>query len=338
MKKRVLTGYVIFLLVVTMILPGCTGDLPVEPVEQPEGYHYPGEEKTMAWKNPAYNKEEYAEGADLFVWVNNKNDTSREYSYSGTVHWVENQGNHIFSLLCLPKDYDETQQYPLLLMVHGYNSNYHEYDYFTNYLTEAGYAVLYFDFRGGHESNTLSDGRLSQMSYDTKLSDLRAMVDFAETLPMLDQDHFIFVGHSQGGMMGAITACTEGLRDRFVGMLLLAPGIRHVTYLDEFGSLDNLPEAYTILYATVGRDFLYSAIKYDQVVWDGMKDYEYPVKILLGTKDELNKEESIQEITASFGENASYEMVEGGYHDFRDDVLPWLMPETILPYLDSLIN
>lgn len=338
MRNRIIILSVAVIVGLSILLSGCGTEMPKETATQSQVYVYQGEEVTMAWRNPAYNKPEYAEGAELSVWVNNKNDPSREYSYSGIIHWVENKGNNIFSLLCLPKDYDGTQRYPLLLLVHGYNSNYHEYDYFVNYLTDAGFAVLLFDFRGGHESNSLSDGKLTQMSYDTKLSDIRAMVSFAEALPMIEQENIIFVGHSQGGMMGAITACTEGLKDRFKGMLLLAPGMRHVTYLDEFGSLENLPESYTILYAKVGRDFLYSAIKYEEIVWNEVKDYEYPVKILLGSNDELNKEAGVQEITAAFGENASYEMVEGGYHDFRDDVLPTLMPETILPFLNSLVS
>lgn len=290
----------------------------------------------MAWSNPAYEKEEYAEGATLSTWVKSNFDEETDYSYSGTVHWVENHGNHIFSLLCLPEEYDGTQQYPLAFMVHGYNSCYREYDYYINDLTKAGYAVLLFDFRGGSETRSLSDGKMTQMSYDTKLSDIRAMVEYAETLPMVDQENFLYIGHSQGGMMGSIVACTDGLKDRFNGMLLLAPYMLHVDYLEEFGSYENFPDSYVFLYSNVGRDYLHAAAKYEEILWDQVGAYEHPVLILCGDSDELCSEEMMQTIQEAYGENATLQMVEGGYHDFRDDVLPSLMPETILPFLESL--
>ena len=332
--------------IVSLILAAClcfaASGCHQSPADVPEttapAYVYPGEDAVMAWKNPAYNDEKYAEGATFSVWVNAKKDPDREYSYSGTVHWVENHGDHIFSLLCLPEDYDGTQKYPLLLAVHGFNATFHDHDYFINYLTDAGFAVLLFDFRGGHVSSTLSDGRLTEMSYDTKLSDIRAMVEFAETLPMADPDNFIFLGHSQGGMMGAITACTDGLKDRFNGMLLCAPAIWHADYLEQYGSIDNLPEADSFIYQTVGRDFLYSAVKYEQIIWDNLKDYDHPVRILCGTSDELHLDQDMEEIFGAFGDKATLEMVEGGYHDFRDDVLPKIMPEIILPFLESLVK
>lgn len=326
-----------------LTISGCqqgTAELPEETQQpmQTEGtkYVYPGEETTMAWSNPAFEDEKYAEGATLSVWVNATKNPEKEYSYSGTVHWVENHENHIFSLLCLPDDYDGTQQYPLLLMVHGYNSNFHEYNFFVNDLNEAGFAVLLFDFRGGSESSSLSDGKLTQMSYDTKLSDIRAMTEYAETLPMADKDNFIFVGHSQGGMMGAIVACTDGLKDRFNGMLLFAPAMWHAEYIEEFGSVDNFPKSYTFLYAKVGRDFLCSAVKYEDIIWENVKNYDFPVKILCGANDDFDLDENMEEILEAFGDGATLEMVEDGHHDFRDDVLPELMPNTILPFLESL--
>ena len=338
--RKVLHKIIVFSLGICLVLCfACnkSAAIPATETNTPKPYEYAGESRVMAWHNPAYEKPEYAEGSDFRVWVSNKSDPDREYTYYGTVHWVENQGNHIFSLLCLPSDYDGTQKYPLLLMVHGYNSTFHEYDYFTNFLTESGYAVLYFDFRGGHASQGLSDGKLIEMSYDTKLSDIRAMTDFAAGLEMVDPDKLIFVGHSQGGMMGMITACDDNLKDRFLGMLLFAPGAGHATYLDEFGSLDNLPDSYSILTEKVGRDFLYSAVKYEQIVWNKLCDYTKPVKIWIGDADEIIPTQTAIDLAAAFGENASYEIVPGGYHDFRGDVLPSLMPDSIIPFLDSLL-
>ena len=134
-----------------------------------------------------------------------------------------------------------------------------------------------------------------------------------------------------------ITACDDNLKERFLGMLLFAPGAGHATYLDEFGSLDNLPDSYTILTEKVGRDFLYSAVKYEQIVWNKLCDYTKPVKIWIGDADEIIPTQTAIDLAGAFGDNASYEIVPGGYHDFRGDVLPSLMPESIIPFLDSLL-
>lgn len=341
MERRLIQKGILLCITVLLLFTACGKEVKKaeNPVDEPvKEYVYPGENRIMSWNNPAYGKEEYAEGNDLRVWVSNQDDPEREYTYHGTIHWVENQGNHIFSLLCLPSDYDGTQKYPLLLMAHGFNSTFQEYNYFTNYLTENGYAVLYFDFRGGHASQGLSDGKLIQMSYDTKLSDIRVMTEYASSLPMADPQKMIFVGHSQGGMMGLITACDEDLKTRFLGMLLFSPYAFRTTYLEEFGSIDNLPDSYSLLMQKVGKDYLYSAIKYDGIIWDGISAYDKPVKIWIGDSDELIPVETAVKLAETFGDNASYEVVPGGFHDFRADVLPKLMPESILPFLNSLVK
>lgn len=320
-----------------MSLAACSaGDKGVETSSTKPRYIYPGEDREMTWHNPAYDNEEYAEGATLNVWVSASRDPERDYSYSGEIHWVENHNNHIFTLLCLPEEYDGSQTYPLLLLLHGYNSNFHEYDPMVNFFTEAGYAVLMFDFRGGHASNLLSDGKMTQMSYDTKLSDIRAVLSFAETIPMADKENFILIGHSQGGAMAQIVATDAELKDRFNGMLILAPAPLVTDYDVKYPSAEDIPETIQLLYSTTGRDFVYSAIIYE-AKFEELTDYNKPVLILHGTADEIIKEESSRAVAEKIGDNATFQLVEGGYHDFRDDVLPWLTPETIIPFLDSLL-
>lgn len=331
---KVLAVMLAFLAALSLAACGASTPEATEPTKK--AYVYPGEDKQMSWHNPAYDKEEYADGAVMNVWVSASKDPERDYSYSGQIHWIENCNNHIFTLLCLPDDYDGSQKYPLLFTMHGYNSNFHEYDPMVKFFTDAGYAVLLFDFRGGHMSNLMSDGKLEQMSYDTKLSDVRAVLGYAETLPMVDLQNFILIGHSQGGAMAQIVAADEQLKDRFNGMLILAPAQITMGLDEKYAEPEDIPESKVMLYATVGRDYIYAAMQH-AADFEKLPDYNKPVLVLWGTSDEIIPEEAVKTVADQIGDNAVYQQVEGGYHDFRDDVLPQLMPDTILPFLDSLL-
>ena len=136
--------------------------------------------------------------------------------------------------------------------------------------------------------------------------------------------------------MAQIVATDAELKDRFNGMLILAPAPLVTDYDVKYPSAEDIPETIQLLYSTTGRDFVYSAIIYE-AKFEELTDYNKPVLILHGTADEIIKEESSRAVAEKIGDNATFQLVEGGYHDFRDDVLPWLMPETIIPFLDSLL-
>ncbi len=348
MKKHqmVLTRFFCMIIAVLILCgTGCSKnaqDAKPEESEKPV-YVYPGETTVMTWKNPAFNQPEYSEGTELSFRISPEFDKDREYSYSGTVHWIENQGNHIFSLLCLPKDYDGNQTYPLLIWGHGFNATFREIDYYANFLTDAGYALLAFDFRGGHSSNGTtsaagkSDGKMIQMSLDTKLSDLKAVLSFSDSLPMIDHDKLVYIGHSQGGTMGVVAGCDNMLRERFSGMLLLAPSYP-MNYLELFETVDNFPAKYKVMWCDVGKDYLYSYVRYNAHAREEDPKYGKPVLVLHGDRDTVTSEEDSMAACNAFGENARFETVLNGLHDFRDDVLPQLIPEVILPFLQSVIE
>ena len=315
---------------------GTTETAATGPVKEEKVYVYPGEERQMAYKNPAYENAAFAEGAAYSPKF--MDEAEREaFGYTGTVHWVESHNNHVFTVLSLPEDDDGTQKYPLVLMLHGFNSTLDEWTYYVKGLNDAGYACLLFDFRGGHSGDqSRSDGKFTQMSFDTKLADIRAVTAYAETLDRIDQSNFILAGHSQGGMMALITMCDAQLRDRFNGVLLLAP-YTDARIVEKYAAPEDVPDSASLLVCTVGKDYLYSAWKYEHIIWDALPSYDRPVLLLTGSADEIVKVDSVKRVADTIGDNAVFTVVDGGYHDFQ----PALMQdvnETVTAFFAMLIK
>ncbi len=313
---------ILVLAALTLLIAACgtTENTATEPVKEEKAYVYPGEERQMAYKNPAYEDAAFAEGAPYAPKL--IDETEREtFSYTGTVHWVECHNNRVFTVLSLPEAYDGTQKYPLVLMLHGFNSTLDEWTYYVKGLNDAGYACLLFDFRGGHSGDqSRSDGKLSQMSFDTKLADIRAVMAYAETLEMVDSDNFLLAGHSQGGMMALITMCDAELKNRFNGVLLLAP-YTDAKIVERYAAPEDVPDSASLLVCTVGKDYLYGAWKYEHILWDALPSYDRPVLLLTGSADEIVKVDSVRRVADTIGDNAIFTVVDGGYHDFQPELM-----------------
>lgn len=331
--------FMLVLAALTLLAAACgtTETAATEPAKEEKAYVYPGEERQMAYKNPAYEDAAFAEGAAYAPKF--MDEAEREaFAYTGTVHWVESHNNHVFTVLSLPEGCDGTQKYPLVLMLHGFNSTLDEWTYYVKGLNDAGYACLLFDFRGGHSgSASRSDGKFTQMSFDTKLADVRAVVAYAETLETVDPNNFLLAGHSQGGMMALITMCDAQLKDRFNGVLLLAP-YTDAKIVERYAAPEDVPDSASLLVCTVGKDYLYGAWKYEHIIWDALPSYDRPVLLLTGGADEIVKVESVQRVADTIGGNATFAVVEDGYHDFQPELMDSVLTGSILPFLATLVK
>ena len=333
--KRV---FIILLTVMALLLTACgTSEQGTNPPEEKKAYTYPGEERQMAYRNPAFENAATAEGAAYSPSFTDPALQDR-FSYTGKIHWVDSHNNHVFTVLCLPDGYDGSQKYPLVLMLHGFNSTLDEWNYYVRGLNDAGYACLLFDFRGGHSgSSSRSDGKMTQMSFDTKLADIRAVAEYAKGLEMIDQQNLLLAGHSQGGMMALITMCDEQLSQCFSGVLLLAP-YTDATIVSKYSSPEEVPDSASLLLCTIGRDYLYSAWKYDHLIWDTLPSYSNPVLLLTGESDEIVKVSSVEKVAKTIGDNASFHVIAGGYHDFQPELMDSVMNDFILPFFGNLVS
>jgi dipeptidyl aminopeptidase/acylaminoacyl peptidase len=119
--------------------------------------------------------------------------------------WFDSfDGTQVQGWLIQPVDFEQTQQYPLILLIHGGPHNMFGYDFDErmHLLSQAGYAVLYINPRGSHGyGQAFSNGTLMNWG-GGDYEDLMAGVDFTlKENHWLDAERLGVTGQSYGGYM-----------------------------------------------------------------------------------------------------------------------------------------
>lgn len=146
-----------------------------------------------------------------------------QYQYEEQVVNFRHMDMNIVCTLTTPK---ANRSRPIILLVHGFLGERHGaplagteegyHDRFAKVLAMHGFCVLRPDFRGSGES----DGTFDITTFTGQRSDSIAALDFIETLPdPVNPDVIGMAGHSQGGLVTAITAVAD---DRVKSVALLA--------------------------------------------------------------------------------------------------------------------
>lgn len=87
--------FIILLTVMALLLTACgTSEQGTNPPEEKKAYTYPGEERQMAYRNPAFENAATAEGAAYSPSFTDPALQNR-FSYTGIIHWVDSHNNHV---------------------------------------------------------------------------------------------------------------------------------------------------------------------------------------------------------------------------------------------------
>ena len=288
-----------------------------------EEYEYEGEDYVMKKKSTIFGKEGYEEGKEVV-----------KSTHKTITKWFENKGNHLYGQLSLPLDYDGKEKLPSVLLCHGFNSKVNEWDLFVPYFCQNGYAVFAFDFRGATEQRRYSDGLFKEMTLDTEKSDIKAALSYMESLPQVDKENLFLIGHSQGGLLVSLASADEEVKSKINALVTLSPAYSLVDDVNKNYTFDNLVDETKILYATVGKGYLYSALKYKDYT-NIIKNYDGDVLMCHGDSDNVIKEASNQKARDAYGERLKYYTSKGTNHDFLEKDLETLMPEVLFPFLSA---
>lgn len=170
--------------------------------------------------------------------------------------------------------------FPLVIYSHGFGYAYEEIS--MKRLAENGIAACRFDFCGG-AGDSRSSGSMLQMSVMTEAEDLKTVLDFLKKDERFNKNRIFLSGNSQGGYVSTIVGIQR--KSEIAGLFLLCPAFVIADFKEQYmgGKIPKLPFSFGGM--LVGPRYVSDIDKYP--IFQHMKEYEKPVVIYHGTKDNL---------------------------------------------------
>ena len=177
---------------------------------------------------------------------------------------------------------------PILIVSHGFMANMGTVRQYALAAAELGFAAYIFDFCGGC-AHGKSDGLMTDMTVWTEVEDLRAVVDYARSLPDNDPERVTLMGGSQGGFVSALLAAELG--ERVERLVLLYPALcipddaRAGKNLMFTFDPANVPDVIGKGPLKLGGDYVRTMQPVDP--FEAIRPYPGPVLIVHGTEDKI---------------------------------------------------
>lgn len=180
------------------------------------------------------------------------------------------------------------QQCPMVVLCHGFGGRKEGqlFELIADSLQANGIATIRFDFNGHGESQ----GLFEEMTVPNEIEDAKKVIEYVRDLRYVDG--VAIAGHSQGGVVAAMTAGELGAAD-IKAVALLAPAgvlrddaIRGMT-VDASGSYDPLdPPEYVELWGRkLGRSYMTTA--FSLPIYETAARYAGPAIIIHGNADKV---------------------------------------------------
>ena len=221
---------------------------------------------------------------------------------------------------------------PAVICCHGLTGSYKDTEIYAKAAAKTGVVACSFDFCGGHEGRSLSEGDRAHDSVLTEVEDLGAVYDAMANRPDIDASRIMVMGGSQGGLVAALYAAENPSKPLALGLLFPAfniPSIvRTFTFLN--GGLDNIEDTVTVMGFTVWRQYAVDA--YNIFPYKVIGAYEGPVIIIHGTKDRFVPLSSSEKAVKEY-KDASLIILEDQPHGFDSDG-----QEKAIGYLNEFIS
>lgn len=251
------------------------------------------------------------------------------YEYQEKLIYVYNGNQRIYGVAYVPKT---DKKVPLVIFSHELTFTHFTGIPYARKLATHGVATYVFDFRGG-SVDSASDGKTTEMSVMTEVSDLECVLESAKTWDFVDKDKIVLFGGSQGGFVTSVVANRH--QDEIVGEILIYPALVVRDDIHQtFSSLEKVPETYNY------KDWLMIGKIYAEDVWDfdvykEMKNFKKPVLLLHGDKDPIVPAEYIERAHKNYP-NSKFYLLEGGTHGFWDDEHFSIATEYIFKFLKDI--
>ncbi|MBQ4288407.1 MAG: alpha/beta hydrolase [Clostridia bacterium] len=173
--------------------------------------------------------------------------------------------------------------FPLVIISHGFGSDMRSNLLVASLFAENGIGAFIFDFIGGGRE-TVSDGKMTEMSVLTESEDLMTVIDELKKLSCVDASNIVLMGKSQGGYVSTYVA--GKLRDTIRAMVLYYPA--YVIYDDAVKRTEKrgyIPDTQDVMGNLIGSIYEKDALSVD--IFESIASYNGPVLIIHGTRDDI---------------------------------------------------
>ena len=229
-------------------------------------------------------------------------------------------GLKINGTLFLPKT-RKNEKLPIAIVCHEFMANQLFSFPYAKALAGIGFAAFCFDFCGGGLVST-SWGSRRDMSVLTEISDLKAVIRFAQSLSNTDESELLLVGCSQGGLVAALTAAQ--MPETVNGLVLLYPALC-IPDAAQAGEMlwlkfdpSHIPEKMHAGPMPLGRRYAADVMNMD--AFRQIAGYSGKVLLLHGDKDtivDISYAEKAESVYQAAGADVRFVVIPGGKHIFR---------------------
>ncbi|MBR4953471.1 MAG: alpha/beta fold hydrolase, partial [Oscillospiraceae bacterium] len=174
----------------------------------------------------------------------------------------------------------EGENLPIAIVSHGFMMSHKSVRKYAQALAALGYVAYCYDFCGGSMFKNKSDGISTQMSVLTEVSDLEAVIAYAQSRDYTSNE-LLLMGCSQGGFVSALTAAKHpelvSKLVLFYPALCIPDDARAGNMI--FAKFDpkNIPEVVNCGLMKLGRCYPEAVMEMDSI--EAIRSYPGPVMI-----------------------------------------------------------
>ena len=207
--------------------------------------------------------------------------------------------------------------YPTVIVATGIRVSCDEYEELAVNFAQEGIACVLFDFAGGPEGESHSEGEQLDMCLTSEVKDLNAVLDGILTLDVVDKDNIFLFGHSFGGEVATVVAAQR--ENDINALLLMEPAYLMSDMVAMFiPAGTEIPESVSYPYY-LGHDFIVEMLIFD--VYEYIPEFDGDVILFAGTTGDslgLAYPQYYEEAEDLFP-SVTVEEVEGADHAFTGE-------------------
>lgn len=242
-----------------------------------------------------------------------------------TVSYTDSEGREI-SLYGKITEPDEDGTFPAVIMSHGFNGRFNDFDAEAKKFASRGYVCYGFDFCGAQEGGKSTGRTGADYTPFTMKEDLLAVIADIGRLANVDKEQIFLLGGSQGGLVTGLAAADPAAE--IAGVALYFPAFN---IPDDW---KGKPETETELMGyTIGAEYIRSVQNFDPYAVIG--GYKKDVCIIWGDQDGIVKRQYIDKAVETYGaDRADLTVIEGAGHGFSEDALKTAIAK-VLAFLEA---